>query len=260
VGHRARLFSRISPYAGPWGYRHWGRGRRGGGTCSPSPVSHAPDTLLLASPIPPGLQPAGYPCTSAGTPHPARACGAPPPPPPGRRGPCVAIPGGQPCPGCNRWEAVFGSSPGSPHVLDRGDIAIGGGGPRGGGTCSPSPVSHAPNTLLLVGIPTPPAPAALLPRPGRRGQCSRYLVESRIRGATGGPPCPALLQDLPMLWTVGISPLGEAARGAGELVPPPLSLTLQIPCSLPALSRPAFSRQATHTLRRHPHPFLHRDL
>ena len=53
VGHRARLFSRISPCAGPWGYRHWGWGRRGGGTRSPSPVSHAPNTLFPRSPTPP---------------------------------------------------------------------------------------------------------------------------------------------------------------------------------------------------------------
>jgi len=260
----------------------------------------------------------------------------------------VAISGEQPYPGCNRGEAVFGSSPAYSRALDRVDIAIGGGGPRGGGTRSPSLVSHAPSTLLLVaGIsardthallpaaPTPPAPSALLPRPAGRGQCVaisgeqpylgcnrweavhwtvgisprgvgltgrgnsfplpclsrskhlasrcrhfcegypgtsassphparacgapppprrgggsawRYQGSSRIRGATGGKPCPALLQNLPMCWTVGISPLGEAARGAGEQVPPPLSLTLQIPCSLPALSRPAFSRQATHAL------------
>jgi len=70
VGSRIRLFSRFSPRCGPCGYRHGGRGRRGGGTCSPSPVSHAPDTLLLTSPIPPGLQPAGYPYASAGTPAP----------------------------------------------------------------------------------------------------------------------------------------------------------------------------------------------
>ena len=66
VGHRARVFSGISPCAGPWGYRHGGRGRRGGGTRSPSPVSHTPTILLLA-----------------GSPRPTRAFGAPPPPPPG---------------------------------------------------------------------------------------------------------------------------------------------------------------------------------
>jgi len=287
---------------------------------------------------------------------PIHLCRHPPPrprlrrssPAPAGRGQCVAISGEQPYPGCNRGEAVFGSSPAYSRALDRVDIAIGGGGPRGGGTRSPSLVSHAPSTLLLVaGIsardthallpaaPTPPAPSALLPRPAGRGQCVaisgeqpylgcnrweavhwtvgisprgvgltgrgnsfplpclsrskhlasrcrhfcegypgtsassphparacgapppprrgggsawRYQGSSRIRGATGGKPCPALLQNLPMCWTVGISPLGEAARGAGEQVPPPLSLTLQIPCSLPALSRPAFSRQATHAL------------
>jgi len=92
------------------------------------------------------------------------------------RGPCVAISGEQPYPGCSRWEALSGSSPGSPHAVDRGDIATGGG-----------------------------------------------------------------------------------ADGEGELVPPPLSLTLQAPYSLSALSRPAFSRQATRTLSAGPllsHPVL----
>ena len=47
VSSRIRLFSGISPCCGPCGYRHGGRGRRGGGTCSPSPVFHAPTILLL---------------------------------------------------------------------------------------------------------------------------------------------------------------------------------------------------------------------
>ena len=202
-------------------------------------------------------------------------------------------------------KAVPGSSPGSPHVLDRGDIAIGGGGSRGGGTCSPSPVSHAPTTLLLVagisprdthallpaaptppapspagsphtsaGTPAPPAPSALLPRPRwGRGPCVAIsgkqpypgwsrgkavsgveLVGNRIRGGAGGKPYPALLQDLPMLWTVGISPLGEAARGAGELVPPPLSPTLQPSCFSPASLARAFADRLPIPFCRHPPP------
>ncbi len=70
VGSRIRFFSGISPCTGPWGYRHGGWGRRGGGTRSPSPVSHAPGALLLVSPIPPGLQPAGYPYALCRHPHP----------------------------------------------------------------------------------------------------------------------------------------------------------------------------------------------
>ena len=52
-GQPCPALSHLSSGTGPCGYRHRGRGRRGGGTCSPSPVSHAPDTLLLpATPIP----------------------------------------------------------------------------------------------------------------------------------------------------------------------------------------------------------------
>ena len=47
---RIRLFSGISPCTGPWGYRHGGWGRRGGGTSSPSPVSHTPTTVCLGVP------------------------------------------------------------------------------------------------------------------------------------------------------------------------------------------------------------------
>ncbi|KAF5053059.1 hypothetical protein DSECCO2_402410 [anaerobic digester metagenome] len=81
--------------------------------------------------------------------------------PPGR-GPCVAISGEQPYPGCSRWATVPGFSPGSPHVLDRVDIATGGGGPR---------------------LPyfSSPAPSALRPYRGDgRGQCP---------GVVGGEPC-----------------------------------------------------------------------
>ena len=53
VSSRIRGFSRISPCAGPWGYRGWGWGQRGGGTCSPSPVSSSPDTVIHVVPTPP---------------------------------------------------------------------------------------------------------------------------------------------------------------------------------------------------------------
>ena len=47
VGRRARLFSRISPCAGPWGYRHWGEGPTGRGNEFPLPC--LPDSNHLAS-------------------------------------------------------------------------------------------------------------------------------------------------------------------------------------------------------------------
>ena len=81
----------------------------------------------------------------------------------------------------------------------------------------------------------------LLVAPGGRGPCVAI---------SGEQPCPALLQDLPMHWTVGISPRGVAARGEGELVPPPLSLTLQPPC----FSLPAFLRGIPRHFFGHPHP------
>jgi len=49
----------------------------------------------------------------------------------------------------------------------------------------------------------------------------RYQGSSRARGIAGGKPYPALLQDLPMLWTVGISPRGEGPTGRGNLFPLP---------------------------------------
>ena len=59
------------------------------------------------------------------------------------------------------------------------------------------------------------------PHPGR-GPCPGvYQVSSRIRGVAGRPPCPALLQDLPMCWTVGISPLGVGLTGRGNSFPLP---------------------------------------
>ena len=93
----------------------------------------------------------------SGIPHPTRAfagipmhfCRPPPPRPRLRRsspapswgrGPCVAIPGGKPCPGCSRRATVSGFSPGSPRALDRGDIAIGGGA-DGEGERVPPPLS-----------------------------------------------------------------------------------------------------------------------
>ena len=72
----------------------------------------------------------------------------------------------------------------------------------------------APHPARACGAPPPPHPG--------RGPCPGvYQVSSRIRGVAGGPPCPALLQDLPMCWTVGISPLGEGPTGRGNSFPLP---------------------------------------
>ena len=66
------------------------------------------------------------------------------------------ISGKQPYPGCSRWAAVPGSSPGSPHVLDRGDIATGGGA-DGEGELVPPPLSLTLQPPYFSSIPAPPA-------------------------------------------------------------------------------------------------------
>ena len=158
-----------------------------------------------------------------------------------------------------------GFSPGSPRALDRVDIATGGGGSRGGGTRSPSPVSNAPEIphifsapphprllrqathALLLASPTPPAPAALLPRPlpgagSVRGDIRGAAVSgvepagNRIWGGAGGKPYPGCSRweavsgsfpPIPWHWTVGISPLGEGPTGRGSSFPLPCLLRSQ---------------------------------
>ena len=184
----------------------------------------------------------GYPDTSPAAPTPPAPSALLPRP---RRGG-----GGSACD--IRGAAVPGSSPGSPHAVDRGDIATGGGADGEGELVPPplSPTLHSPCfslPALLRGIPihfsvsppparafgsgypyaspsapTPPAPSALLPRPYRgRGQCLRYQVGSRIRGGAGGKPYPVLFRDLPVHWTVEISPRGEGLTGRGNSFPLP---------------------------------------
>ena len=70
------------------------------------------------------------------------------------------------------------------------------------------------------------------------------LVGNRIRGGADGQPYPALLQDLPMLWTVWISPRGERLTGRGNLFP--------IPCL------PHFNHLTSHR-RPPPRPRLRRS-
>ena len=154
----------------------------------------------------------GYPCTSAGIPHPARACGAPPPPPEGGVGSAWRYQGssrirggaggksylgwswwetvsgvepagnrirggagGKPYPGWSRWETVPGFSPGSPHVLDRGDIATGGGA-DGEGELVPPPLSPTlqPSNFSLASL-----ARAFLP------------VKHTLSAGSPAPPAPA---------------------------------------------------------------------
>ena len=69
VGSPYPALSHLSPGTGPWGYRHGGRGRRGGGTSSPSPVSNAPRTPNI-SPTLSGFLVDGYPRNSPAAPTP----------------------------------------------------------------------------------------------------------------------------------------------------------------------------------------------
>ena len=97
------------------------------------------------------------------------------------------ISGEQPCPGCSRWAAVPGSSPGYPHVLDRGDIATGGGA-DGEGAC-PLPCLPRSNHLTprhphpdrACGAPPPPPSGGRGPCPGVYQGSSR--ARAYIRGA-----------------------------------------------------------------------------
>jgi len=276
--------------------------------------------ILCRPPTPPAPSPTGYPCTFAGTPTPPAPAAKdthtllPAPPPRPGAGAVLAISGEQPYPGWSRWKAVFGSSPGSPHAVDRVDIATGGEADGEGElvppplspTLQPSYFSPAPppappagrlpihfcrpppprprlrrdtHTLLpaspappapsaggypyaSAGTPAPPAPSAkdtrtLLPAPPPHPRLwqkipvhfCRHPHPARAFGAPPPPPSggrgqcmaisgeqlyPALLQDLPMLWTVGISPRGVGPTGRGNSFP------------LPCLSR---SRDPTYLLR-----------
>ena len=59
----------------------------------------------------------------------------------------------------------------------------------------------------------------------------QLLVAPRGRGPCvaipGGPLCPVFLQDLPMCWTVGISPRGVGLTGRGNSFPLPCLLRSQ---------------------------------
>jgi len=178
-GERARTWfdPGISPCSGPWWLSPRGEGTGEG--ARPLPGQNGTRTSL------------------SGSPHPARACGAPPPPPPGGEGSA----------GDSRWEAVPGSPPGSPRAVDRGGYRHGGRGPGG---------SPPPRRCELIrpspAAPTPPAPAALLlrPLPGAR----------TVMAIPGGKPCPVLPRVPPVQWTAWwLSPWGEGT-GEGEAPSP----------------------------------------
>ena len=96
-------------------------------------------------------------------------------------------------------------------------------GPTGRGNSFPLPCLPHSNHLTSR---RPPHPARAFgapppPPPGGGVRAWRYQGSSRIRDGAGGKPYPALLQDLPVHWTVGISPRGVGLTGRGNLFPLP---------------------------------------
>jgi len=143
----------------------------------------------------------------------------------------------------------------------------------------PRPRLRRDTHTLLPASPTPPAPSqgypytsAGLPHPTRAfgGRLPipfcRHPPPRRVGAVperiSGEQPCPGCNRWEAVHWTVGISPRGERARGEGELVPPPLSLTLQPSYFSPASPTPPAPSQGNHTLlpAPPPHPRLRQRL
>ena len=241
------------------------------------------------SPTPPAPS-QGYPCPSVGLPHPARACGAPPPPHRGR-GPCVAIPGGQSCPALLQGLPMLwtvGISPRGVGPTGRGNEFPLPCLPHSNHLTSRRQATHT----LLSAAPTPPAPSladtriprrclrrdthALLPAPPPRRRLRQGIPMSFCRHphptrACGAPPppppgagsvpgripggqsCPALLQGLPILWTVWISPRGVGPTGRGNSFPLPCFERSRDPTYLPRPTHAFGGRLPLHSCRP-PHP------
>ena len=160
-------------------------------------------------------------------PHPARACGRGYP---DTSPASPAPPGGGSARAYIRGAAVSGVQPVGSRALDRGDIATGGGGSRGGGTRSPSPVSNAPTILLLAGLPHPTRAFGAPPPPPPGGGGSACDIRgTAVSGSSPGSPHAVDRGDIAT---------GGEADGEGELVPPPLSLTLQPSYFSPATPTP----------------------
>ena len=82
----------------------------------------------------------------------------------------------------------------------------------------PRPRLHQQATRTLLTPPPHPRLRRSSPAPPGGGvRAWRYQGSNRIRGGTGGQPCSALLQDLPMCWTVGNIATGGGGLRGGSL-------------------------------------------
>ena len=252
-----------------------GPGRAGGSTTPPAPSQGYP-YASAGTPTPPAPSPAGYPHTPSaapphphlcrgipihisGSPHPTRAFagripahsfGSPTPPAPAALLPRPLLGAGS-VRGDIRGAAVPGSSPGSPHAVDRVDIATGGEA-DGEGELVPPPLSPTLQpSYFSPASPTPPAPLpaeALIrpspaspPRPRLRRSSPAPPRAGSVPGRISGEqPYPGWSQWAAVFWVSPRSrraldhggyvrpPMGEAARRE-EVCPLPLSPTLPEP-------------------------------
>ena len=204
---------------------------------------------LVPPPLSPTLQPSYFSPASlaraSGKGYPYPSTGPPTPPAPSALLPRPRRGAGS-VRGDIRGAAVPGSSPGSPRALDRGDYRHGGWGRRGGGTRSPSPVSYAPDTLLLPATPTPPAPSptgshTLLPAPPPHPRLRRSSPAPPRAGSvpgriSGEQPYPGWSRWAAVFW---VSPRSRRALDHGGYVRPPIgeAARREEVCPLPCLPR-----------------------
>jgi len=249
VGNRIRLFPTY-PLALDRGDIATGGEADGEGELVPPPLSPTLQPSYFSPPPHPARAFVGIPMRFCRHPPPRPRLRRSSPTPSWGRGPCVAISGeqpylgwswwetvsgvepagnriwggagGKPYPGWSRWATVPSSSPGSPHVLDRGDIATGGEADGEGELVPPplspalqpsyfspaSPTSPAPSAgrLPVRSLPAPPTPPA--PPAGRYPYPSAGTPPPRPRLHEGypdtspappTPPAPAALLPRPLL-------------------------------------------------------------
>jgi len=243
------------------------------------PVTRIPPRLATHTQFsgnPPPAPSQGYPYPSAGLPHPrprlrrdtrTLLSAAPTPPAPSWGDTRIPRRRPPPRPRLLRDTRTLPAPP--PHPRLRGDTRL----QRAASNHSNTPPTPAGgyHTLLLAAS-TPPTPAArdthaLLsaastpsvpsladtriprrpppPHPRLRRSSPAPTGRGPCVAISGGQSCPALLQGLPMLWTVWISPRGVGPTGRGNSFP--------LPC-LPHSNHLTSRRQAIHTLLPAPPP------